>query len=316
MRSLDFVIRPLTPVARSGDPLRKRTSMLRPVLGGEALVSYIQTGDRDARIAYRELPDKERLAYRDMVNRVYHAAHSHHFGTNPSIDQVRDLMERLGARHPQYGGSVRRLLRSLAEGDPNGGINPRQILTAQHLIIREIAKLHPGFRERASRIVENASRAPGSTGTGSVGSGHGDAGSAEFNGADPRSAVSVTLRLDGTMHALELLRGAERLGGRTLGSSIVRAWVAAEKQRWRRAKELGMYDSFPEIGSGAGKGDTFRFEAYSRSRLCRATVDRHGRLRSITFMRTGLFGDDGRLGLAAQIHEAIARAQNSLNAEW
>jgi hypothetical protein len=295
------------------------------VPGPGALVSYIRTGDRDARIVYRELPDKERLAYRDTVNCVYGRALSHHFGEQPSPDRLQDLIERVADRHPQYAGGVRRVLRSRAEGAPRGGITPRQLLTAQHLVIREIAKLHPGFRERADRIVEEASRTPVAA---VVPAGHGDVGTVqtrleydevpdiEFDGADPESVVSVTLGLDGTMRALELRRGVERMGGRSIGASLVRAWVAAEKQRWSRAKELGVHDAIPAIGSGAGRGDSFRCEAYSTSRLCRATVDRHGRLRGITFMRTALFGDDGRHGLAAEIRESITGAQHLLKDSW
>lgn len=301
--------------------------MPRPVPGPEALVSYIRTGDRGARIAYRDLPDAERLAYRDTVRRVYDRALARHLGEHPSEDRVEDLVERIAARHPQYAGGVKRVLRSLAEGWPNGGIDPRRLLTAQHLVIREIAKLHPDFRDRADRIVADAVGTPAAVGTRSFASRLDDGDShareraerrapspdAEFTGADPKSLASVTLAIDGSMRALELLRGAERLGGRSIGMAVVRAWVAAEKQRWPRAKELGVHDWFPEIGSGAGKGDTFRCEAYSTSRLCRATVDRYGRLRALTFMRAGLF-DDGRLALAAEIREAIAGAQRGLHA--
>ena len=276
--------------------------MLQAVPGPGALVSYIQTGHRDARIAYRKLPDQDRLAYRDLVNRVYDTAIAHHFGEHPAEEQVHDLIDRVADRHPQYAGGVRRVLGALAGGRPRGGITPRQLLTAQHLVIREIAKLHRGFREGADRIVER---------------GDDEAHAAEtFTGRDTASAVSVTLALDGSMRALELLRGVERMGGRSIGTSIVRAWVAAEQQRWARAKALRLHDSFPEIGTGAGRGDTFRCEAYSESRLCRATVDRYGRLRGITFMRTRLFGDDGRHGLAAEVGEAITGAQRLLTDAW
>jgi hypothetical protein len=274
------------------------------VTGPGALVSYIQTGDRDARIAYRRLPDQDRLAYRDLVNRVYDTALAHHFGKHPTEDQVHDLIDRVADRHPQYAGGVRRVLGSLVGGRPRGGMTPRQLLTAQHLVIREIAKLHTGFRERADRIVDR-------------GDDDALAAAAEtFTGRDSESVASVTLALDGSMRSLELLRGVERMGGRSIGTSIVRAWVAAEQQRWARARALRLHDSFPEIGTGAGRGDTFRCEAYSASRLCRATVDRYGRLRGITFMRTALFGDDGRHGLAAQVGEAVTGAQRLLTDAW
>ncbi|HEX2143353.1 MAG TPA: hypothetical protein VHG10_02480 [Glycomyces sp.] len=250
---------------------------------------------------------------------MYDAALSRHFGEHPSSEQVFDLIERVADRHPQYAGGVRRVLRSTEKGQ-NSGLDPRQVLTAQHLVIREIAKLHPDFRERADRLVEAASRTLVPVGVRSVESGQdharSDTAGTEFTGTDAKSVVSVTLGLDGAMRALELLRGVERMGGRSIGAAIVRAWVAAEKQRWSCAKELGLHDSFPEIGSGKGGGDSFRCEAYSASRLCRATVDRYGRLRAVTFMRTGLFDDDGRLGLAAEIREAITEAQNSLTASW
>jgi hypothetical protein len=315
--------------------------MPRPVPGPGALVSYIQTGRRDARIAYRELPDEERLAYRDTVIRVYEAALSRHFGASPSDEEVHDLAERVAERHPQYAGGVRRVLRSRAEGALNSGMSPRQLLTAQHLVIREIAKLHADFREGAETIVGVRPKALVSAGIesavaerrresaeagrerDSVADGRReDAGSrafssnARFTGTDAQSAVSVTIGLDGALRELELLRGVERMGGRTIGACAVRAWVAAEKQRWIRAKELGVHDSFPEIGSGRGGGDAFRCEAYSDSRLCRATVDRYGRLRALTFMRTALFGEDGRLGLADEIREAITGAQRRLADSW
>ncbi|SDE17992.1 hypothetical protein [Glycomyces harbinensis] len=287
--------------------------MPRPVPGPAALASYIQTGDRDARVAYRRLPDDERLAYRDTVNRVYDLALAHHLGRHPSDDELEDLIEQVAARHPQYAGGVSRVLRSSAQGGPPGGIKPRQILTAQHLVIREIAKMHPGFRARAERTVEKASRTL-------VGAGAAEqerpAPQPEFTARDAESAAAVTLRLDGTLRALELMRGVERMGGKSIGTAVVRAWVAAEKQRWARAKELGLHDSFPQIGTGANAGGSYRCEAYSDSGLCRATVDRYGRLRTLTFMRTSLFGDEGRRGLEAEIREAIGEAQNDANAAW
>lgn len=287
--------------------------MPRPVPGPGALVSYIQTGAREARIAYRELPDQERRAYRDTVNRVYDAAFAHHFGAHPSSEAVHDLAERVAERHPQYAGGVRRVLRSTVKGVAGGGMNPRQVLTAQHLVIREIAKLHPGFRGRADRIVEAASRTPAAVGSRPV---EDLAADLAFTGTDDGSTATVTIGLDGRLHALELLRGVERMGGRTIGAAVVRAWVAAEKQRWARAKELRLHDAFPEIGSGKGGGDSFRCEAYSASGLCRATVDRYGRLRALTFMRTALFAEHGRYGLADEIREAVHGAQDRLNASW
>jgi hypothetical protein len=287
------------------------------VPGPGALVSYIQTGSRDARIAYRELPDQERRAYRDTVNRVYDAAFAHHFGDRPSNEDVDDLAERVAERHPQYAGGVRRVLRSTVKGVPGGGMNPRQVLTAQHLVIREIAKLHPGFRSRAERIVEKASRTPATVGSGSgSGSVEDRAADLAFTGTEVASVATVTIGLDGRLHRLELLRGVERMGGRTIGAAVIRAWVAAEKQRWARAKELRLHDAFPEIGSGKGGGDSFRCEAYSASGLCRATVDRYGRLRALTFMRTALFADHGRYGLADEIREAVHGAQHRLNSSW
>ena len=104
------------------------------------------------------------------------------------------------------------------------------------------------------------------------------------------------------------------MGVKTLGTSLIRAWVVAEKQRWARASELGRHDDFPQIGSGKGGGDARRHEAYATGGLCRATVDRYGRLRAFTFMRTALF-EDGRLALAAQLREAITKAQALATAE-
>jgi hypothetical protein len=280
--------------------------MPRPVPGPGALVSYIQTGARDARIAYRELPDHERLAYRDTVSRVYDKAVVYHFGTSPTDDQLFDFMDIVAARHPHYAGGVRRVLR--AEGGPGGGMSPRQVLTAQHLVIREIAKLHPGFRSRAERIVESAAKklVPAVSSASDWDLGH------EFTGHDAQYVVSLTLGLDGRLLDLELLRGVERMGGHSISKAVIRAWVVAEKQRWARAKELGVHDAFPEIGSGKGGGDAYRCEAYSTTRLVRATVDRYGRVRDLTFMRTDLFGDDGRHGLTAEIREAVLGAQGSL----
>lgn len=265
--------------------------MTPPVPGPRALVTYMQTGSREARIAYRELPDKERASYRILVRRVFDTALARHLGKHPDKARVRELIERTGDRHPQYAGGVRRVVRSTVDGTPVDGMSPRQVLTAQHLVIREIAKLHPDFRDQADEIVD-----PGS----------------EFTGREPHGVASVTLKLDGTMLDLQLLRGAERMGGKTLGVCIVRAWVDAEQRRWRSAKEIGRHDLFPEIGSGKGSGDSYRYEAYSTSRLCRATVDRYGRLRGVTFMRNALFEDDGRIGLAAQLREAVRKAQAGL----
>ncbi|GAA1672950.1 hypothetical protein GCM10009830_18980 [Glycomyces endophyticus] len=281
--------------------------MPRPVPGPGALASYIQTGARDARTAYRELPERERLAYCDTVSRVYDTAFTHHFGEQPEDDAVFDFIDAVAARHPQYAGGVSRVLRG--EGGHGGGMHPRQFLTAQHLVIREIAKLHPGFRSRAALVVESASRRLVTAG------GDGDRGAApQFTGADAQYAASLTLALDGRLRVLELHRGVERLGGSAIGKAVIRAWVDAEKQRWARARELGRHDTFPEIGSGKGGGDAYRCEAYSATRLCRATVDRFGRVRGLTFMRTDLFGDDGRHGLAAEIRQAVRKAQTSLTA--
>lgn len=264
--------------------------MTAPVPGPRALIAYIRTGSREARTAYRELPEKDRSAYRALVRRVFETALTRHLGKRPSKERMLALIERTGERHPQYAGGVRRVIRSTVEREPVTGMNPRQVLTAQHLVIREIAKLHEDFRDKAEEIVD-----PGT----------------EFTGKEPHSVATVTLKLDGTMQTLELLRGAERMGGKTLGACIIRAWVDAEQQRWRSAKELGRYDVFPEIGSGKGSGDAYRHEAYSPNGLCRATVDRYGRLRAVTFMRTALF-DDGRHGLTEQLCEAITEAQAGL----
>lgn len=322
--------------------------MPRTDSGSEALVRYLQTGDRNARTSYRELPGEDRIVYQDMVNRVYTVMLAHHFGEKPSEEEVDDLIERVAARHPQYGGGVKRVLQSLVGGGRRGGISPRQVLTAQHLVIREIAKLRPDLRKRAGGIVAQAA--------GKQASGDGRADIAElfkaaaaaadsaddpgklrlraefeerlreyeerraaeadvaFTGTDSDSMVSVTLGLDGSLRELDLLRGVERMGGRSIAASVVRAWVAAEKRRWSAAHKLGTFDSAPEPGSGSSHGDTFRSEAYSESRLCRAAVDRHGRLRGITFMRTELF-DDGRHGLADEVRDAIEGAQGALRAD-
>lgn len=285
--------------------------MPRPVPGPGALVWYIQTGDRDARITYRELPEKERLEYRDTVNRVYANAIAHHFGDAPDDDEVDDLIERLADRHPQYAGGVNIVLRSLMERSRRL-ISPRQTLTAKHLIIREIAKLHPGFRERADQIVAEASRHRLPSGVQEEAAA--SALNASFSGVDPDRVVSLMIGLDCSLLSIELLRGAERMGGRSIAACVVRAWVIAERQRWSHAKLLGVHDSIPEPGSGATRGERFLSEAYSPSRLVRATVDPYGRLRSVTFMRNGLFGDDGRYGLAAEIRVAIDGAQAALKA--
>lgn len=319
--------------------------MSRAVSGPEALVRYIQTGDRNARIAYRELPEKERIAYRDLVNRVYAAALARHFGDEPEEDAVYELVDQVGERHPQYRGGVKRVLNALVVGSRrSGGISPRQVLTAQHLIIREIAKIHSDFRKRANEVVAQARGRQGGSGEQADVAAIYEAAAAatagdherlrdefeermrafeaqreteadvEFTGTDGDALVSVTLGLDGSLRALELQRGVERVGGKTIASAVLRAWVGAEKQRWTAANELGAHDSAPEPGSGSNKDDTFRSEAYSASRLCRAAVDRHGRLYNVTFMRTSLFGTDGRHGLASDIREAIEGAQAALEA--
>ncbi|MEU6249474.1 hypothetical protein [Glycomyces sp. NPDC047010] len=282
--------------------------MPRPVPGPGALAAYIQTGSRDARIAYRDLDERERLAYGDTVRRVYATAVAHHFGGPAEGDALEEFIERVEARHPHYSGGVKRVLRATAE--TGRGMEPRQVLTAQHLVIREIAKLHPGFRSRAERVVEAASRTLVGAGSGSP------ADDPEFTGTDADQAASVTVALDGTLQDLALHRGVERLGGRVIAACLIRAWVEAEKQRWARAAEVGRHDAFPRIGSGKGGGDRFRQEAYSASGLSRATVDRYGRMRDLVFMRTALFGDDGRHGLAADVAEAATAAQHRLYSSW
>ncbi|MEU5870965.1 hypothetical protein AB0A73_05315 [Glycomyces sp. NPDC047369] len=283
--------------------------MPRPLPGTGALVTYIRTGDRDARIAYRDLEDRDRIAYGDIVRRVYATALAHHFGDAVEGDALEDFIDQVAARHPHYSGGVKRVLRSTAL--TGKGLAPRQVLTAQHLVVREIAKQHPGFRANAERMVEAKSRIRG------VSTGAEEHFSAwEFTGTDADQAVSVAVGLDGTLQDLALHRGVERLGGRTIAACLIRAWVAAEKRRWARAREVRWHDAFPRIGSGKGGGDEHRWEAYSASGLSRATVDRYGRVRDFVFMRSGLFGDDGRHGLAADVTEAVAAAQHRLYASW
>ncbi|PRY59792.1 hypothetical protein [Glycomyces artemisiae] len=298
--------------------------MPRPLPGTGALVTYIRTGDRDARTAYRDLDDRDRLAYGDIVRRVYATALAHHFGDavedgafedgafesgTAEGDALEDFIEQIAARHPHYSGGVKRVLRSTAL--TGKGLAPRQVLTAQHLIIREIAKQHPGFRANAERMVASKSRIRG------VSSGAEEHFSTwEFTGTDADQAVSVAVGLDGTLQDLALHRGVERLGGRTIAASLIRAWVAAEKRRWARAQEVRWHDAVPRIGSGKGGGDTSRWEAYSGSGLSRATVDRYGRVRDFVFMRAGLFGEGGRHGLAADAAEAVAAAQHRLYSSW
>lgn len=124
------------------------------VPGASSLVSYILTGSRHDRTAYRALPEEQHAAYYGLVNTVFSVLVSHHFGGEIIKADVDRLARRVAERHPQYGGGVKRVLRSLVAGeDRRSDLSTQQMRTAQHLVIRELAKMYPNVRANAEQIV-------------------------------------------------------------------------------------------------------------------------------------------------------------------
>ncbi|WP_026931087.1 hypothetical protein [Glycomyces tenuis] len=131
--------------------------MTDAVPGASSLVSYILTGSRHDRTAYRALPAEQHAAYYGLVNTVFSVLVSHHFGGVFLKDDVDRLVRRVAERHPQYGGGVKRVLRSLVAGeDRRSELSVQQMRTAQHLVIRELAKMYPHVRTNAEQIVAEA----------------------------------------------------------------------------------------------------------------------------------------------------------------
>ncbi|THV42985.1 YbaB/EbfC family nucleoid-associated protein [Glycomyces buryatensis] len=133
--------------------------MNAPFPGAAALASYIRTGNREDRIAYRNLPDKERAVYGELVDRVYERAIDRYFAKNLDKGRVDRLIVRIARRHPEYGGSVKRLLRSLVEGEERRReLAPLQLLTAQHLVIQAVSERHLELQQNAEQLVDDVAR--------------------------------------------------------------------------------------------------------------------------------------------------------------
>jgi DNA-binding protein YbaB len=131
--------------------------MTDAVPGASSLVSYILTGSRHDRTAYRALPEAQHHAYYGLVNTVFSVLVSYHFGGEFLKDDVDRLIRRVAERHPQYGGGVKRVLRSLVTGeDRRSELSAQQMRTAQHLVIRELAKMYPNVQANAEQIVAQA----------------------------------------------------------------------------------------------------------------------------------------------------------------
>lgn len=131
--------------------------MTDAVPGASSLVSYILTGSRHDRTAYRALPAEQHAAYYGLVNTVFSVLVSHHFGGEFLKTDVDRLIRRVAERHPQYGGGVKRVLRSLVSGeDRRSELSAQQMRTAQHLVIRELAKMYPNVQANAEQIVAEA----------------------------------------------------------------------------------------------------------------------------------------------------------------
>ena len=131
--------------------------MTDAVPGASSLVSYILTGSRHDRTAYRALPVEQHHAYYGLVNTVFSVLVSHHFGGEFLKTDVDRLIRRIAERHPQYGGGVKRVLRSLVAGeDRRSELSAQQMRTAQHLVIRELAKMYPHVQTNAEQIVAEA----------------------------------------------------------------------------------------------------------------------------------------------------------------
>lgn len=149
-----------TPIASStafGGDAVERWAMSETVPGTSALTSYIRTGNREDRTAYRSLPEGDRATYRRLVAAVYTDAVHRYFGNDLSKEAVDHLIARTVARHPEYAGSVKLLLRALLDdGEGLCRMTPRQALTAQHLVIREIARRRPELQVEADLAVGSA----------------------------------------------------------------------------------------------------------------------------------------------------------------
>ena len=320
--------------------------MTANVPGADGLVSYIRTGGRDFRTAYRSLPREERFAYCDLVTAVFAVSVSHHFDGEITKDRVDRLIARVGARHPQYGGGVKRVLRSLLEGEDRlAEISPQQILTAQHLVIRELAKLHLGLQSDAERLVAEAQAlmrddpdepkraqpepAPKRVDVGPIAAKpeirrlrgqleeherrFGEMGSAiasaRFSGSDAEGLATVVLGFTGSLRSLELHQGVERVGGRSIADAIESAWMVAERERAAGAAAFNGRFGVVTSAEPAPPEPVHR-QAQSDTGLCKIGVDRYGRLGEITFLRADLLGSGGRRALATEIRETVVRAQS------
>ncbi|MEU6858471.1 YbaB/EbfC family nucleoid-associated protein [Glycomyces sp. NPDC046736] len=125
--------------------------------GAAALASFIRSGRREDRTAYRSLSGTDREAYRRLVSAVFDITVVRHFGGDRPAERIERLIAGAAKRHPEYGGSIAVVLRALNGGEEAlAKLSSRQLLTAQHLVIREIAKRHPELQVEADQAVAAA----------------------------------------------------------------------------------------------------------------------------------------------------------------
>lgn len=326
--------------------------MTDAVPGASSLVSYILTGSRHDRTAYRALPEEQHTAYYGLVNTVFSVLVSYHFGGEFLKTDVDRLIRRVAERHPQYGGGVKRVLRSLVAGeDRRSELNLQQLRTAQHLVIRELAKMYPHVQTNAEQIVTEAATlthlikepepdapapppepepAPPPASDGPIGGDPEIAGlGAELAELDRRylemrSAIAESefTGLDAEqLVAVALgftvaLRRLELRSGveRKGGRSVAEAIIAA----WNvaeRERAVGGEEINRRFGIDRPYDPSVleptSVQTRSETGACRVGVDRHGRLSEVVFLTADLFGPLGRDGLAADVAAAVRTAQAS-----
>lgn len=326
--------------------------MTDAVPGASSLVSYILTGSRHDRTAYRALPAEQHHAYYGLVNTVFSVLVSHHFGGEFLKTDVDRLIRRIAERHPQYGGGVKRVLRSLVAGeDRRPELSAQQMRTAQHLVIRELAKMYPHVQTNAEQIVAEAATlthlierplpaapppepepepAPPPGGDGPLG---GDpeivklgAEMAELDRGylEMRSALAESeftgsdaehLASVTLAHTGALRRLEFRSGVERKGGRSVAAAVVAAWNVAERRRAAGAEEINRRFGVTGDYDPSVledtSVETNSEAGVCRVGVDRHGRLSEIVFFTNDLFGEMGRDGLAADVAAAIRSAQST-----
>ncbi|GAB3644528.1 hypothetical protein [Glycomyces tarimensis] len=326
--------------------------MTDAVPGASSLVSYILTGSRHDRTAYRALPAEQHAAYYGLVNTVFSVLVSYHFGGEFLKDDVDRLIQRVAERHPQYGGGVKRVLRSLIAGeDRRTELNLQQMRTAQHLVIRELAKMYPHVQTNAEQIVTEAATLTGLIEAPRPGplapppepepiprpAGEGLLGAdseitklgSELAELDRRYLEMRTAVAESEFTGLD----AERLASVTIGFTgalrRLEFFSGVERKGGRSiaAAIISAWNIAERERAAGGEEVNRRFgitrpydpsvlestsvEALSDSGACRIGVDRHGRLSEVVFLKSELFDFGGRDGLAADVAAAIRSAQST-----